>query len=45
MSTLTRTRGDVIFDSINTAVMIMVMAAVLYPLYFIIIASFSNPTL
>ena len=45
MSTLTRTRGDVIFDSINTVVMVVVMAVILYPLYFIVIASFSNPDL
>jgi len=35
--------SDRLFDIINTAILIMILLLVLYPIYFIIIASFSNP--
>jgi putative aldouronate transport system permease protein len=36
-------RTDRLFDGINTAIMLLLIALVLYPLYFVVIASFSNP--
>jgi len=38
-----RTRGDVIFDTVNYALVSVFFLLILYPLYFIIIASISNP--
>jgi putative aldouronate transport system permease protein len=38
-----RTRGDAIFDSVNYVLVTVVLLLVLYPLYFILIASISNP--
>jgi putative aldouronate transport system permease protein len=38
-----RTRGDVIFDSANIFLVSVFFLLVLYPLYFIVIASISNP--
>jgi putative aldouronate transport system permease protein len=35
-------RGDKIFDSVNLLLIILVLIIILYPLYFVIIASFSN---
>lgn len=40
---LVRTRGDKWFDSINTALLILVLIISLYPLYFSMIASLSDP--
>jgi putative aldouronate transport system permease protein len=34
---------DKIFDAINTGIIILILAVVLYPLYFVVIASFSEP--
>lgn len=39
-----RTRADVVFDTINYAIMVIVLIITIYPLYFTIIASFSDPT-
>ena len=39
-----RTRADVIFDTINVALMVVILIIVIYPLYFTLIASFSDPT-
>ena len=39
-----RTRADVIFDTVNYAIMVLVLIIIIYPLYFTIIASFSDPT-
>jgi putative aldouronate transport system permease protein len=36
-------RTDRLFDGLNTAIMLLLIALVLYPLYFVVIASFSNP--
>ncbi len=36
-------RGDKIFDITNLIILLLILLAVLYPLYFIIIASFSDP--
>ncbi len=38
-----RTRGDVIFDTINYSLVSAFFLLVLYPLYFVVIASISNP--
>jgi putative aldouronate transport system permease protein len=38
-----RTRGDVIFDTVNYTLASVFFLLILYPLYFIIIASISNP--
>jgi putative aldouronate transport system permease protein len=37
-----QSRGDKIFDSVNLLLIILVLIIILYPLYFVIIASFSN---
>lgn len=37
--------NDRIFNAINVFIMLVVLVVILYPLYFIIIASFSEPTL
>lgn len=37
-------RGDLIFDVINTLVMLIFLIIVAYPLYFVLIASISDPT-
>jgi putative aldouronate transport system permease protein len=34
---------DVVFDAVNTLIMLAVLIIVLYPLYFVVIASFSEP--
>ncbi len=39
-----KTVGDLAFDVINLAVLFIICLTVIYPLYFILIASFSNPT-
>jgi ABC-type glycerol-3-phosphate transport system permease component len=39
-----RGREDVAFDTLNIAIMCVVLLVVLYPLYFVVIASFSDPT-
>jgi putative aldouronate transport system permease protein len=44
MSTLKQTRQDKIFDIVNYTLLGLFLLAVLYPLYFIVIASFSDPT-
>lgn len=38
-----QSRGDLAFDIINIILLVLVMLVILYPLYFIIIASFSDP--
>ena len=38
-----RAIGELVFDTINTLLLVLVMLVVLYPLYFIVIASFSDP--
>lgn len=38
-----KTRGDRIFDAVNTAVWVVILALILYPLWLILIASVSNP--
>ena len=38
-----RTRADLIFDVINIMIMALVLAVVMYPLYFLLIASVSEP--
>ena len=36
-------RSDKIFDMINMVLLTLMMAVILYPLYFIVIASISSP--
>ena len=37
--------GNVTFDVVNTTILVIVLLIVLYPLYYVLIASFSNPDL
>ena len=37
--------GDKVFDIVNTLLLIFVFIIILYPLYYIVIASFSDPDL
>lgn len=39
-----KSREDVAFDAFNLTVMCVVLLVVVYPLYFVVIASFSDPT-
>lgn len=38
-------KGDMLYDAINTAVLLALLVAVAYPLYFVVIASVSDPRL
>lgn len=38
-----KTRGDIVFDAVNYTVLTIGMLLVLYPLYFVVIASISDP--
>lgn len=40
-----KSRSDLIFDTLNTLILILLCLGVIYPLYFIFIASFSDPSL
>lgn len=40
---ITTSKADRVFDIVNTAIMLLTMVIVLYPLYFCVIASVSNP--
>lgn len=40
---IARTRGDKIFDATCAVVMVVLCMVVLYPIYFVVIASFSDP--
>lgn len=40
-----RSRSDILFDVVNYGLLAVILLLVLYPLYFVVIASFSNPTL
>ena len=44
-SPIRRTRSDVVFDVVNYTLLILVFFIIAYPLYFVIIASFSDPYL
>ena len=39
-----RSKSDVIFDRINVLIMIVIMFVMIYPMYFVLIASISDPT-
>lgn len=41
---LKRTKGDVIFDTINVIIMIALCICVAYPLYYVLLASITDPT-
>ncbi|WP_163538768.1 carbohydrate ABC transporter permease [Gracilibacillus sp. YIM 98692] len=43
LSKINRTKEDKIFDVINITLLTLMLLAILYPLYFIVIASISNP--
>ncbi len=43
MSVIKRSRADRVFDSVNITIMIVILLITLYPLYFTIIASISEP--
>lgn len=43
MNHITRTRGDKTFDILNVIFFIFILLVVIYPLYFMFIASFSDP--
>ena len=40
-----RSRSDRLFDRVNVAMLVVILAATLYPVYFVVIASVSSPTL
>lgn len=42
-SSIGRTRADVVFDGVNFALSLVLLAAFLYPLYYVLIASISDP--
>ena len=42
-SKIRATKADLVFDTFNIIVMVLIMFIILYPLYFTIIASFSDP--
>ncbi|MCJ8009022.1 carbohydrate ABC transporter permease [Lederbergia wuyishanensis] len=44
MNSISRTRGDKIFDIVNILFFAIVLIVTVYPLYFMLIASFSSPT-
>ncbi|MFD0710967.1 carbohydrate ABC transporter permease [Paenibacillus sp. GCM10027626] len=39
-----RSRADVVYDTVNVAFLTLILIIVLYPLYFVVIASFSDPS-
>ena len=43
LSTIRRTRADKVFDTVNIIIMILLLIITLYPLYFVVIASVSDP--
>lgn len=45
MNIKSKSRSDILFDIVNYGLLTVVLLLVLYPLYFVVIASFSNPTL
>ncbi len=45
MTIIQKTRADRIFDKVNVAFMVLLLLVMMYPLYFIIIASISDPYL
>lgn len=38
-----KSRDDRVFDLVNTVLLVLALVIVLYPLYFVVIASFSDP--
>ncbi len=45
MSLLSRTKSDIVFDWVNNIILTIILLLVLYPLYFVAIASISDPVL
>lgn len=42
---INRSRSDTVYDAVNTVILVLLLLAVAYPLYFVIIASISDPKL
>ena len=42
-SRIRRSRGDVIFDTINHLIMLLLLIIIIYPIYFIVLASVTDP--
>ena len=40
-----RTRSEIVFDALNTVIMVLLIIVCIYPIYYTMIASFSNPNL
>jgi putative aldouronate transport system permease protein len=45
MKRMKESSGDIVFNAVNTVVLTLAVLLVLYPLWFVLIASISNPTL
>ena len=43
MAAIRRSRGDRVFDAVNVVIMILVLFIMAYPVYFVIVASVSDP--
>lgn len=43
MSTISRSKADRLFDAVNVALIVLLLVLMIYPLYFTVIASFSDP--
>lgn len=44
MNKIRKTKKDIAFDTVNYILLSMILLCVMYPLYFMVIASFSDPT-
>ncbi|MFW6212641.1 MAG: carbohydrate ABC transporter permease [Spirochaetota bacterium] len=42
---VTRTRGDKIFDTVNLVLLLLFLFVIIYPLYFVLVASLTDPRL
>ena len=40
---ITNSRSDKIFDAVNIVIMILLLVIFVWPLWFVVISSFSNP--
>ncbi len=45
MKRMKESSGDIVFNAVNTVILTLAVLLVLYPLWFVLIASISNPTL
>lgn len=44
MNKIRRTKSDIVFDTVNYILLSLILLCVMYPMYFMVIASFSDPT-